>query len=69
MSITTILYFVVNVVFFLAFLILLEIIWGNTKIAWQEKNYKNLVLYPVGGTVIFVVLAKLSGLAHDFFVG
>ncbi|WP_432646597.1 hypothetical protein [Mitsuokella sp.] len=65
----TILYFVVNVVFFLAFLILLEVIWGNTKIAWKEKNYTNLFLYPVGGTVIFVILAKLSSLAHDFFVG
>lgn len=69
MSIMTILYFVVNVVFFLAFLILLEVVWGNTKIAWKEKNYTNLFLYPVGGTVIFVILAKLSGLAHDFFVG
>lgn len=69
MTIHNILYFIVNVVFFLAFLFLLEVIWGNTKIAWQEKNYKNLILYPVGGTVIFVILAKLSGLAHDFFVG
>ncbi len=68
MTIMTVLYFVVNVVFFLAFLILLEVVWGNTKAAWKEKNYTNLFLYPVGGTVIFVVLARLSSLAHDFFV-
>lgn len=55
-----------NVGGFVISLLVLQIVWVNTREAWKEKDWKNILFWPFCALIFFLLLTRLCDVVNAY---